>query len=265
MEFIQGKASSEGEKVVAAVEYKFAALRGKLIRSRRALKGWRKERPSSSRLPLPRMVAYGMAMTMLAKGMNLHALKVLLDHDTYLRPGESLDLRGRDIVCPVKGAGKQYQFYSVIVRNSLDKKPDKVGVFDNTVLLNSKGREFIGICLNQRVKELKSKEDKVFPFDAAKHKKIFVECGNLLNLPNLHPYQTRHGGAAEDLNGGKRDHAAVKQRRRWMTDQSVRRYTKTGKIQQMMSQLSAGHLEFCRWSLLNMERVMMGSISPKMP
>ena len=45
LEFIQGKASSEGEKLVAAVESKFASLRGKLVHSRRALKGWRKERP----------------------------------------------------------------------------------------------------------------------------------------------------------------------------------------------------------------------------
>ena len=70
----------------------------------------------------------------------MYALKLLLDHDTYLRPGESIDLKGRDIVLPVKGAGRQYQWYAVIVRNSLDAKPDKVGVFDNTVILNSKGR-----------------------------------------------------------------------------------------------------------------------------
>lgn len=87
----------------------------------------------------------------------------------------------------------------------------------------------------------------------------------MLNLDALHPDQTRHGGAAEDLNGKERDHANVKQRGRWMTDQRVRRYTKTGKIQQMISRLSAGHLDFCRWSLLNMELVMKGLTSPKMP
>ena len=94
---------------------------------------------------------------------------------------------------------------------------------------------------------------------------MFVQSGEALGLVNLHPYQTRHGGAAEDLNGGERDHAAVKQRGRWMTDQSVRRYTKTGKIQQMISMLSGNHLEYCRWSLQNMEKVMLGLVSPKMP
>ena len=79
-----------------------------------------------------------------SQGKRLYALKLLLDHDTYLRPGESIDLKGRDIVLPVKGAARQYQWYAVIVRNSLDAKPDKVGVFDNTVILNSKGREFFG-------------------------------------------------------------------------------------------------------------------------
>ena len=71
LEFIQGKASSEGEKLVAAVEYKFASLRGKLVHSRRALKGWRKERPASSRLPLPRLICHGMAMIMVAAGKRL--------------------------------------------------------------------------------------------------------------------------------------------------------------------------------------------------
>jgi hypothetical protein len=147
----------------------------------------------------------------------------------------------------------------------LDAKPDKVGAFDSTVILNSKGGEFLGPLIHHRVKELKSLGHKLFPFDAAQYKIFFVEAGEMLNLDALHPDQTRHGGAAEDLNGKERDHANVKQRGRWMTDQRVRRYTKTGKIQQMISRLSAGHLDFCRWSLLNMELVMKGLTSPKMP
>eukprot|EP00435_Cladocopium_sp_Y103_P031708 s3161_g8.t1 len=265
LEFLDGKASTEGEKVVAAIEFNLLHWRGQLVRSRRALKGWRKERPAGSRLPLPRLVCYGMAMVLCARNKKLEALKLLLDHDTYLRPGESIDLKGRDIVIPVRGAGKQYQHYAVIVRNSLDGQPDKIGVYDNTVLLNSKGREFIGKLLHQRVKSLKSAEDLLFPFTAAKYKEAFTQSGEALGIPGLHPYQTRHGGAAEDLNGGERDHAQVKARGRWMTDTSVRRYTKTGKIQQLMSKLSAAHLEYCRWSLQNVERVMLGLASPKMP
>ena len=172
---------------------------------------------------------------------------------------------GRDIVIPVRGAGKQYQFYAVIVRNSLDGHADKVGVCDNTVLLDSPGRQFIGALLHQRVKQRKSMEDLVFPFTSAKYRDAFTQSGAALGIPGLHPYQTRHGGAAEDLNGGERDHAQVKARGRWMTDTSVRRYTKTGKIQQMMSKLSAAHLEFCRWLLLNMDKVMQGLVSPRMP
>jgi hypothetical protein len=265
LEFLDGKSSTEGEKLVAAIEFNLIKWRGHLVRSRRALKGWRKERPPGSRLPLPRLVCYGMAMVLWGQNKKLEALKLLLDHDTYLRPGESIDLKGRDIVIPVRGAGKQYLFYAVIVRNSLDGHADKVGVYDNTVLLNSPGRQFIGALLHQRVKQLKSMEDLVFPFTSAKYRDAFTQSGAALGIPGLHPYQTRHGGAAEDLNGGERDHAQVKARGRWMTDTSVRRYTKTGKIQQMMSKLSAAHLEFCRWSLQNMDKVMQGLVSPRMP
>ena len=48
-------------------------------------------------------------------------------------PGESIDLKGRDIVPPVRNGGKQYRWSAIVVRDSQDHKPDKTGVFDNSV------------------------------------------------------------------------------------------------------------------------------------
>lgn len=84
-----------------------------------------------------------------------------------------------------------------------------------------------------------------------------------IGLEGLHPYQMRHGGASEDLGMGIRDHAAVKSRGRWFTDQSVRRYAKIGKIQQMISRLSPPALEYCQWSLANLERAFKGLVPAK--
>ena len=263
--FLGNHSAAEGEKVVAATEFFNLHLKGTLFHCKRALRGWRKEKPAQSRLPLPRMIAAGMAMIFCAWGKRLMSLKLMVDHDTYLRPGESIDLKGRDIVPPVRNGGKQYRWFAIVVRDSQDHKPDKTGVFDNSVPLNSVGREYLGQLLWERVLVLNGKDEKVYPFDAAEFRKNFQEAGQLLGFKNLHPYQSRHGGASEDLNSGERDHLAVKVRGRWHTDQSVRRYGKVGKIQKMMTDLSPERMAFCQWSLRNIERVLKGTLPPRLP
>lgn len=261
--FLEGKSAAEGEKVVASIEFHNINLKGSLVRAQRALRGWRKERPPQSRLPLPRLIASGMAMILMGEGKKLMALKLMVDHDTYLRPGESIELKGRDVVAPVKNSGKQYRWYSIVGRDSEDLKPDKVGVFDNTIPLNSPGREFLGELIWKRAKSLNSKEELIYPFTSAEYRKNFQRVGEGFNLKNLHPYQTRYGGASEDLNSGDRCHQGVKRRGRWHTDQSVRRYAKVGKVQRLMGTLSPEHMEFCQWSLKNMEKVLKGLITPR--
>ena len=263
--FLENHSAAEGEKVVAATEFFNLHLKGTLFHCKRALRGWRKEKPAQSRLPLPRMIAAGMAMILCAWGKRLMSLKLMVDHDTYLRPGESIDLKGRDIVPPVRNGGRQYRWFAIVVRDSQDHKPDKTGVFDNSVPLNSVGREYLGQLLWERVLVLNGKDEKVYPFDAAEFRKNFQEAGQLLGFKNLHPYQSRHGGASEDLNSGERDHLAVKVRGRWHTDQSVRRYGKVGKIQEMMTDLSPERMAFCQWSLRNIERVLKGTLPPRLP
>eukprot|EP00959_Pyramimonas_sp_CCMP1952_P233565 4881320-Pyramimonas_sp.AAC.1 len=49
--------------------------------------------------------------------------------------------------------------------------------------------------------------------------------------------QCRHGGAAHDLVGKRRDRATVMARGRWQTESSFRRYTKIGKVQNMLAML----------------------------
>ena len=162
--FWQGKGLSEGEKVLASVEYQHHSLKGALNRSRRALKGWRKERPPASRVPLPRLIAYGMSMAMVAKNQREMGLKLILDFDTYMRPGESQDLKGSSLVPPVKGAGPQYRWHRIVVRPFDEGRPDKVGVFDNSLALNSQGRVWLGEVLAAHVKTLPNKGKPIFSF-----------------------------------------------------------------------------------------------------
>eukprot|EP00438_Fugacium_kawagutii_P035192 Skav232767 [mRNA] locus=scaffold1229:242985:248589:- [translate_table: standard] len=105
--FQDGRSAHEGEKTLAALEFEFIELKGQMARSRRALRGWRKVMPATSRLPLPKMMMHGIAMQLLSQGKRDMALMTLVMFSLYLRPGEALDLCKRHVVAPVKMAGNQ--------------------------------------------------------------------------------------------------------------------------------------------------------------
>lgn len=107
--FLENRSAAEGEKTLASIEFYMHSLRGKLVRSRKALRGWRKLKPPKSRLPLPKPVTWAIAMRLLFKEEKEMALAVLLAFDVYLRPGETSELRVHNLVKPVIGAGSQYK------------------------------------------------------------------------------------------------------------------------------------------------------------
>jgi len=261
--FLEGKEVAEGEKTLASLEYHHAVLKGKLTRGRKCLRGWRKECPPQSPIPLPKFVVYGVAMIMKSRNQAEMAVKVLLDFDAYLRPAEGMSLKAKSVVPPVKGAGPQFNWHAIIIREFEDGQPDKVGVFDNSIQLNTPERTWLGPALQKIAKKRGGKNSPLFSFTAEEYRKEFSRAAQKLGLGQVHLYQLRHGGAADDINGRVRDHAAVKQRGRWSTDQSVRRYTKTGKVQSLLNQLLPGGLAFCRWSHRNMEKVFQGKMLAK--
>ncbi|CAE7387391.1 LYPLA1 [Symbiodinium microadriaticum] len=247
--FLDGSSHATGQKVLAAVEFAFIEKKGQLVRSRRALRGWQKLRPPQSRLPLPKPLAYGMAQIIMARGHREMGLKLVLDFDLYLRPSEGMDLLGKHVVAPVPGAGAQYRKYAVIIRDQDYGKPDKTGVYDNTLLLDNPATErWLGPTL-RNLAIRRGKERLLFSFSQEEFRKEFDKAGASLGVNGLQTYQLRHGGASEDLNSRVRDHVGVRERGRWRTDTSVRRYAKTGKLQKLLQELEKPNLEYCRRSL----------------
>ena len=57
----------EADKTLVAVEFDCSESKGQLHRSRRALKEWRKESPPASCVPLPLLIAHGMAMILIKR------------------------------------------------------------------------------------------------------------------------------------------------------------------------------------------------------
>ncbi|CAE7197381.1 prfA [Symbiodinium pilosum] len=181
--FQEGHGVSVGEKSLAAVEYKWHQVKGTLLRSRRALRGWRKEVPPKSRLPLPRLVAFGMAMRMLSLQLRAMALLLLLSFDVYLRPGEGLTLKAKNLVSPVRGSGRQFQRYVIVVRDEDDNLPDKTGVYNNSLPLDyPRTSKWLGQAL-EKLKKGKKENDLLFNVNAEKYRKAFEAAGGWLGLP----------------------------------------------------------------------------------
>eukprot|EP00438_Fugacium_kawagutii_P034413 Skav227976 [mRNA] locus=C8995002:29:1300:+ [translate_table: standard] len=263
MLFNEGRSAHEGEKTIAALEFEDIKLKGRLVRSRRALKGWRKVCPSTSRLPLPKLMMYGMVMDMKASGHHEMALMTLVAFHLYLRPGEALELCKRHVVPPVKMAGNQYSWVNVVIRDQEGQKPDKVGVYDNSLPFDMAKDQWMGEALLEHARTFSKQTDQLFSFSMDEYRKVFQATGKRIGVENLHPYQLRHGGATEDLTSKKRDFAGVKSRGRWKTDQSVRRYAKIGRVQQLLAKLPDSSKRFCHWSSNSLHKVFQGNCAAR--
>lgn len=184
--FMEGRSPHEGEKTFAALEFHMLEVKGKLHRARRCLKGWRKAVPAQSRLPMPMLAMFGIAMT-LAAGNHLEmALKTVVDFLLYLRPGEGLDLRSRNVVAPVRGAGIQYKWVTVIIRDQEGQRPDKTGVFDNSLAIDH--TLWAGEQLLLRAKKAPTKDSLIFNFSMDNSRR---EAG--VGKPTPLPAATRGG------------------------------------------------------------------------
>ena len=104
--FFAGYDHNDASKLSAAVAHLHPHVRaaGKLglPRSSRCAKGWRKVAPSASRIaPAWPLVC---ALAVLSEGMEQWmGLAQLIANDAYLRPGEMMALRVKDLVAPLVG------------------------------------------------------------------------------------------------------------------------------------------------------------------
>ena len=107
--------------MLAALEFPPCRVEGQDVSFQKSAEGLAKGKTTEESVAtLPACIAYGIAMDLIARGKRVMGLKVLMDFDAYLRPGESLGLKVKDILKPVRGAGPQFRFYSIIIRDQED-------------------------------------------------------------------------------------------------------------------------------------------------
>lgn len=216
------------------------------------LAGWAVKCPDQSRRPLPWECACAIAADLMMRGHEKFGHIIILAFDCYLRlPSEACRLRQEDIIPPPRGMDP----WTVLIapaerivdgRREKTMEKTKTGTRDCTVIVSRTGPRRVATQSARFLRE-KGGQDKIL---SAKEERLFLaefayscdRCG--FQGMNFIPYQCRHGGASEDFflwerSGGAngRNLKEVQRRGRWESDNSVKRYEKSGLLLVVLNQL----------------------------
>eukprot|EP00959_Pyramimonas_sp_CCMP1952_P356804 7471554-Pyramimonas_sp.AAC.1 len=99
----------------------------------KALQGFNRLDPGRTRPPLPLALAALIAVELVGMNLVSMALAVMLMFSAYLRPIELLSLQVTDVLVPTKGI----PCYAIHLHRAERGQPSKVGLYDETLLLDS--------------------------------------------------------------------------------------------------------------------------------
>ena len=234
------------ELTVAAVADALPVLAAlpKETRIRRALRGFRKARPPRSRAPIAKELMAAAANILIQRGQLQIAQMVVLMFFSYCRPGEIRGLKRKQLLRPVRRRGPMSHWslhLAPAVSGPEVQALTKTGIMDDCVVMDKP--PWIGRVVELLRSKVKDNESRVFSVPDGHTVFHFKEAGKILGVPDWCLYQLRHGGASEDVLDGSRSVDLVKQRGRWTTDGSVRRYSKPAQLQKLLGSLSAPKLQ----------------------
>jgi len=232
MMFLEGFTIEEANKTVAAWVWHHPdhskKAGHKLLRTYKALQGWTKLAPASTRPPMPLVFLTLIIDALCRSGSPDTGLAVLLMFFAYLRPGEATRLCESDIVKPaLKG-----QPFAINLHPSVKGLASKVNVSDESILLDSPQALYLGDLL-ESLKQGDC-EASLFRKDYNVMKKDFETAQTAVGFKQVRyvMYQARHGGPSHDRRLRHRSLQEVQQRGRWMTTGSLHRYEAHARLQQ---------------------------------
>jgi len=268
--FFDGELIHEGLRLIAAVDFlRDDVLKGasNLPRVLSASKGWRRLSPSQSRLPVPWPVVCLMASIMMARGWVCEARRTVMMFILYVRPSEALRLQVGDIVPPQPSLrGPSGRKWSVVLNPFERGAASKTGEFDESLVLDNNEFAFFDAIL-QAATQGRPAGAPLFAGTYADWAARFATAGRLAQLEALGPpvlYQLRHGGASHELLSGARDVPGIKKRGRWVTDTSLRRYEKGGRVAQQMAKLPIPVRQACVRAAALIAGILSGACAPVM-
>ncbi len=142
--FFEGGLPGLASKLLAALVFTrldLAPGAPELARARRAVKGWQKLVPPTSRLPFPWLGVAAVAFDLVQRRLVLETAATVLSFVFYLRPSEVLRLRGKNFVpppsLPRRRRGEQSGLWSLILHFQEDAEVSKVGCTDESLLADN--------------------------------------------------------------------------------------------------------------------------------
>ena len=242
--FAAEQPSHNGAKLLAAVGHRWPRLHhaGRLLKLPRvvkALQGWYRLVPPTTRAPVPWAAVAAIAMALIRRKQPLAALAVVLAADAYLRPGELLSLQANHVVPGQHLTGGDYRFTSLVLRPEEEMVPTKTKGFNDSILLDSEARPYLGPLVARLARQKNFKAVRLFPWSGAAFTAIFKSAADEVGLGawNLTPYILRHAGPSHDWLTKARSLDAIKRRGRWVSDMSVRRYEKSSRVMRRLAVL----------------------------
>ena len=256
--FLDGAGHPDGSKLLSAVLHIYPELREATVeekRVRRALSGWQKRAPAETRVGIPDEVVYAQIGMLLSEGMVLQALCLGMQLNTYFRPGENFVIRVKDVIRPTANKPE----VGLVLAPSETMSITKTGKSDESVQINGHKAEWISKGLLELCTGRPGHEQ-LFPFLQEEFTTSFHRSLHLLSLGSYHfsPYSVRHAGPSNDFLHHRRDLADIKNRGRWKSDSSVRRYTKATKLQQLAQEINPRVTNYGTAVMANIDEIMAG-------
>ncbi|CAK0900961.1 unnamed protein product [Prorocentrum cordatum] len=242
-ELLKGVKAWRGETLLAGLMLfhpDFGRLGGlHLPRSLRCLKGWKKLSPSRSRKPLVFAIWAALAVELCRSGAPLVGAMVLSMAGCYLRPGEMLSLTSDSFLAPAEHA---VQNWVVWLFPEAGVARSKAGSADDAIPGDT------GRCpwMCHIFKALKDRQSSRPLLDLSYPQLLCLFRRAATNIGvDVVPYEGRHSGASLDRATGRRSLEEVQKRGRWAAMSSVKRYEKSGRLNESWEKLSDASKAHC--------------------
>jgi hypothetical protein len=211
-------------------------LQHDLYRSRRALKGWRKNHITLSHPPMSWKLLCVFALQMAANGWYDHALASLIAYDGYFRTAsELLTLRVKDFhysTTTTSGSDHQRVHSDFICRLRQTKTGSNKLV---TLTMPALGEALIAFIRTRRL----ARRDRIFQFTAARYRFCFRMVAEMMGWGSVGfvPHSLRHGHASDDFVNGV-PIETIMTRGRWKSIDSTRHYIQSGRVHLIRGRMS---------------------------
>lgn len=258
----EGSRASVGEKIVAAVSHFSVSHGQKLPRAQRTLKGFRRTRGGSSRLPLPDCVVAGIAAACMSVQLPSLAMAIFAGMHLLARPGEITLIRKADLHPPQRSNQVGLNVWTVTIADREVGRLSKTGTMDDTIPVVFP--KWLGPMMGRLVHPHAPSEAPLFGLTNEEFAQGWGQAIHLLGI-RAHRYQLRHAGAASALVAKRHTEISLMSLGRWRTLTSVRRYAKANLIKKSLGRLSPELKAFCEWSLTHMEQILLGRVPVKLP